>query len=67
AWPGENQGPWLQRLRYVDTFDVISYALQVLAAGGFGLVAGLAFHTVFRLSLEGSSGHAAPPPPGEGT
>ncbi|MCR1805435.1 hypothetical protein NTC87_09515 [Stenotrophomonas geniculata] len=67
AWPGENQGPWLQCLRYVDTFDVISYALQVLAAGGFGLVAGLAFHTVFRLSLEGSSGHAAPPPPGEGT
>lgn len=66
TWPGADNGPLLQRLRYVDTFDVISYALQVLAAGGFGLVAGLAFHTVFRLSLEGRSGHAAPPPPGEG-
>ncbi|ARQ89546.1 hypothetical protein [Stenotrophomonas maltophilia] len=66
AWPGDDSGPLLLRLRYVDTFDVISYALQVLAAGGFGLVAGLALHTVFRLSLQGSSGHAAAPPPGEG-
>ncbi|UQA72074.1 hypothetical protein K1516_08200 [Stenotrophomonas maltophilia] len=65
AWPGDDSGPLLQRLRYVDTFDVISYAMQVLAAGGFGLVAGLAFHAVFRLSLEGSSGQAAPLPPGE--
>jgi len=53
AWPGEDSGPLLRRLRYVDTFDVISHALQVLAAGGFGVVAGLAFHAVFRLSLEG--------------
>ncbi|WP_295565866.1 hypothetical protein [uncultured Stenotrophomonas sp.] len=66
AWPGEDQGTWLQRLRYVDTFDVIGYALLVLAAGGFGVVAGLAFHTVFRLSLEGASGRAQAMPPGEG-
>lgn len=66
GWPGETQGPLLHRLRYVDTFDVISYALMVLAAGGFGLVAGLAFHAVFRLWLEGASGRAPAMPPGEG-
>ncbi|MBA0449747.1 hypothetical protein [Stenotrophomonas maltophilia] len=67
AWPGETQGPLLHRLRYIDTFDVIGYALQVLAAGGFGLVAGLAFHTVFRLSLEDGSSRVPAAPPGEGT
>ncbi len=56
----------LRRLRYVDTFDVISYALQVLAAGGFGLVAGLAFHAVFRLSLEGRPCPVPAGPAGEG-
>ncbi|MDT3487703.1 hypothetical protein [Stenotrophomonas maltophilia] len=66
AWPGETQGPLLHRLRYVDTFDVIRYALTVLAAGGFGLVAGLAFHAAFRLSLEGAFGHARATPPGQG-
>jgi hypothetical protein len=34
AWPGAT-GPLLQRLRYVDTFDVISYGLTVLAAGAW--------------------------------
>lgn len=66
AWPGADNGPLLQRLRYVDTFDVISYGLTVLAAGGFGTVAGLAFHTVFRLSLHGTSGAVPAVPPGEG-
>jgi hypothetical protein len=42
---------------------VISYGLTVLA-GGLGLVAGLAFHTVFRLSLQG--GAAMPPAAGRG-
>jgi len=66
AWPGADNGPLLQRLRYVDTFDVISYGLSVLAAGGFGLVAGLAFHTVFGLSLQGAFGHAPAALPEEG-
>ncbi|WP_439450263.1 hypothetical protein [Stenotrophomonas sp. ATs4] len=66
AWPGADNGPLLQRLRYVDMFDVIRYALSVLAAGGFGVVAGLAFHAVFRLSLQGASAHAAAASPGEG-
>lgn len=65
-WPGAIHGPLLQRLRYVDTFDVISYGLTVLAAGGLGLASGLAFHTVFRLSLQGGAVHATAPPPGEG-
>ncbi|HHA2417334.1 TPA: hypothetical protein ACOENW_003903 [Stenotrophomonas maltophilia] len=63
---GAIHGPLLQRLRYVDTFDVISYGLTVLAAGGLGLASGLAFHTVFRLSLQGGAVHATAPPPGEG-
>lgn len=43
-WPGAIHGPLLQRLRYVDTFDVISYGLTVLAAGGWaGLRAGLPY------------------------
>lgn len=44
-WPGAIHGPLLQRLRYVDTFDVISYGLTVLAAGGPGpgLRAGLPY------------------------
>lgn len=33
TWPGEDSGPLLQRLRYVDTFDVVGYGLLVLAAG----------------------------------
>ncbi|MCO7462554.1 hypothetical protein NJF45_11605 [Stenotrophomonas maltophilia] len=65
VWPGADSGPLLQRLRYVDTFDVISYGLTVLAAGGFGVVAGLAFHTVFCLSLHGTSGAVPAVPPGE--
>ncbi len=65
-WPGAIHGPLLQRLRYVDTFDVISYGLTVFAAGGLGLASGLAFHTVFRLSLHGGAVHATAPPPGEG-
>ncbi len=65
AWPGENQGPWLQRLRYVDTFDVVGYGLLALAAGGFGGVAGLAFHTVFRLSMGGTASAIPAAPPGE--
>ncbi|KAG1487020.1 hypothetical protein G6F53_013836 [Rhizopus delemar] len=36
TWPGEDSGPLLQRLRYVDTFDVVGYGLLALAAGGFG-------------------------------
>lgn len=66
AWPGADNGPLLQRLRYVDTFDVISYGLTVLAAGGFGAVAGWAFHAVFRLSLNGAVGPVAPVLRGEG-
>ncbi|AUI07189.1 MULTISPECIES: hypothetical protein [Stenotrophomonas] len=66
AWPGDDSGPLLQRLRYIDTFDVISYGLSVLAAGGFGAVAGWAFHAVFRLSLAGSVGPMPPALPGEG-
>lgn len=65
AWPGETQGPLLQRLRYVDTFDVISYGMTVLAAGGFGAVAGWAFHAAFRLSLDGMSSTASPARSGE--
>lgn len=65
TWPGDDGGPLLQRLRYVDTFDVISYGLSVLAAGGFGAVAGWAFHAVFRLSLAGTAGPAPPVLPGE--
>lgn len=34
-WPGAIHGPLLQRLRYVGTFDVISYGLTVLAAGAW--------------------------------
>ena len=66
SWPGEDSGPLLQRLRYVDTFDVISYGLTVLAAGGFGAVAGWAFHAAFRLSLTGAVGPAPPALRGEG-
>lgn len=65
-WPGAVQGPLLQRLRYVDTFDVIRYGLTVSLAGGLGLAAGLAFHAVFRLSLQGGAVPAAPAPRGEG-
>lgn len=66
TWPGADNGPLLQRLRYVDTFDVISYGLTVLAAGGFGAVAGWAFHAVFRLSLNGAVGPVPPVLRGEG-
>ncbi|HDS1578580.1 hypothetical protein WG628_07290 [Stenotrophomonas maltophilia] len=66
TWPGADNGPLLQRLRYVDTFDVVGYGLLVLAAGGFGAVAGLAFHTVFGLCIDGCAGPARVPAPGEG-
>ncbi|EED39849.1 hypothetical protein SSKA14_2867 [Stenotrophomonas sp. SKA14] len=65
TWPGEDSGPLLQRLRYVDTFDVVGYGLLVLAAGGFGGVAGLAFHTVFCLSMDGIASAVPVAPPGE--
>ncbi|KAG1192054.1 hypothetical protein G6F35_013688 [Rhizopus arrhizus] len=65
TWPGEDSGPVLQRLRYVDTFDVVGYGLLALAAGGFGGVAGLAFHTVFRLSMGGTASAIPATPPGE--
>ena len=66
TWPGADNGPLLQRLRYVDTFEVVGYGLLVLAAGGFGAVAGLAFHTVFGLCIDGCAGPARVPAPGEG-
>ncbi|HDS1124716.1 TPA: hypothetical protein QDZ60_002013 [Stenotrophomonas maltophilia] len=65
TWPGEDSGPLLQRLRYVDTFDVVGYGLLVLAAGGLGGVAGLAFHTVFRLSMVGTASAIPATPPRE--
>ncbi|KAG1272630.1 hypothetical protein G6F65_011573 [Rhizopus arrhizus] len=65
TWPGEDSGPLLQRRRYVDTFDVVGYGLLALAAGGFGGVAGLAFHTVFRLSMGGTASAIPATPPGE--
>jgi len=60
---------WIAAIAEVTGPLLISYFIDNMVAKSYlplGLVAGLAFHTVFRLSLEGRSGHAAPPPPGEG-
>lgn len=50
-WPGGRDGALLERLRHVDLFDWLSYAFSVLVAAGFGLLAGLGFHGVFRAVL----------------
>lgn len=60
AWPDGADGALLSRLTGAGSFDWASYAVSVLVAAGFGLMAGLAFHAVFRAVLAG----AAAPAPG---
>lgn len=56
-WPGGRDGALLARLRYVDAFDWVRYGISVLIAAGFGLLAGLGFHGVFRSVLAGGRRH----------
>ncbi|XFC38621.1 hypothetical protein ACEF39_001628 [Stenotrophomonas indicatrix] len=60
AWPDGSDGALMSRLTDAGSFDWTSYAFSVLVAAGFGLMAGLAFHAVFRAVLAG----AAAPAPG---
>lgn len=60
AWPDGSGGALMSQLSSAGNFDWASYAFSVLVAAGFGLMAGLAFHAVFRAVLAG----AAAPSPG---
>ena len=59
AWPGADEGSLLNRLGFVEGVDWLHFFFTVLAAAGFGLVAGLGLHTVFRVILAGAAGQGA--------
>ncbi|QII28672.1 hypothetical protein G6052_08030 [Stenotrophomonas maltophilia] len=58
AWPDGSDGALMRRLTDAGNFDWASYAFSVLVAAGFGLMAGLAFHAVFRAVLAGAAASA---------